>query len=393
MRNWFQVSGYRLIFLWFLFLPGILVSQVIPGVRRIDVYQPLLKDTKIGVVSNVASVDAGKNTVDYLICNGFLVKKVFCPEHGFRSGFEAGALIQNSTDSVSGLPVISLYGEHKKPFPEDMADLDYMVFDLQDVGVRFYTYISTLTYVMEACAENHIPLVVFDRPNPNGFYIDGPVLEKNFSSFVGLHPVPIVYGMTMGEYARMVNGEGWLKNKVRCDLIIIPLMNYTHHTLIQGLVKPSPNLTTMNAIWLYPSLCLFEGTIISVGRGTDTPFEIFGHPDLKTDSFIFVPKSIPGMSLHPPFENQKCFGTNLQGVMDSDRKRSGKIQLSWLINTYKEMNKPSGFFTVYFDKLAGNSTLREQIIKGKTEDDIRKSWQSGINKFKEIRKNYLLYPE
>ncbi len=391
IRN-FRLAG---IFLSLLSVSLTLIAQLPlkPGAERSEVYASLLLGKSLGVVANNASLAAGINVVDGLLQEGFQVQRIFSPEHGFRTSEEAGQNITDIRDSVTGLPVVSLYGKKKKPSPIDMKGIDLMIFDLQDVGVRFYTYISTLTYVMEACAENNIPLIVFDRPNPNGFFIDGPLLDKKFSSFIGLHPVPVVYGMTIGEYARMVNGEGWLKMHIHCDLTIIPLEGYTHPTRINDLTKPSPNLTCMNAILLYPSLCFFEGTIISVGRGTYHPFEVFGHPDFITGSYTFIPISIPGMSLHPPFENQVCHGTNLQMVTDNNQEIAGQINLFWLISAYKILGNRPDFFSSYFDQLAGTDVLRNQIIQGMSEAEIKKTWQDDLVRFKTIRKKYLLYPD
>ncbi len=372
---------------------GLPEPEFITGAEQIHVYDSLLKGKSIGVVVNQASMIGEENVVDFLIRKGYRVEKIFSPEHGFRSSDEAGKIIRDTRDSVTGLSVISLYSSKKKPSPEDVKGIDLMVFDLQDVGVRFYTYISTLSYVMESCAENEIPLILFDRPNPNGFYIDGPVLDKKFSSFIGMHPVPVVYGMTIGEYARMVNGEGWLKEAVHCSLTVIPLKRYSHQTRIRSLPRPSPNLTSMNAILLYPSICLFEGTMISVGRGTFFPFEVFGHPELLSGSFSFIPQSIPGMSVHPPYENKMCYGTNLQGLTENDPEITGKITLNWLISTYYCMGCQQDFFTGYFDLLAGTDQLRKQIIRGMTENEIKKTWQDDLSRFRVIRQKYLLYAE
>jgi len=376
-----------------LFCARVFPQSVKVGGERLDQYSPWLKGKSIGIVANNASLAGNMNVVDLLVNSGFRIGRIFSPEHGFRTSADAGQIVDDLRDSVTGLPVISLYGKKRKPAKEDLNNISMMVFDLQDVGVRFYTYISTLSYVMEACAENNIPLVVFDRPNPNGFYIDGPVLEKPFSSFVGLHPVPVVYGMTIGEYACMINGEGWLKNGVRCNLKVIPLENYTHQSRLKRLERPSPNLTSMNAILLYPSLCFFEGTVISVGRGTEHPFEMFGHPDLFTGSYIFIPESIRGMSLHPPYENRICYGTNLQGLYDVPSEPDGKLNLFWLISAYHSLGNKTEFFTSYFDLLAGTDRLRKQIIEGLSEEEIKKTWQDDLTRFKKIRKKYLLYPE
>ncbi len=370
--------------------PLLLQSQVLPGAGDTASYFPMLKGRAIGVVANNASVVWHVNIVDMLVGKGFNIKRIFSPEHGFRMNSDAGQTIADATDPATGIPVVSLYGSRQKPAKEDLASLGLIVFDLQDVGVRFYTYISTLTLVMEACAENGTPLVLLDRPNPNGFYIDGPVLEKEYASFVGMHPVPVVYGMTIGEYACMVNGEKWLKNGLKCDLKVIRLTNYNHETMVELTEKPSPNLPNPNAVWLYPSLCLFEGTTFSIGRGTGFPFEVFGHPQMKSAPFSFTPRSIPGASLHPPFENRECHGIDLRGFLVKHPEQKGRIQLGWLLAGFHS-SSPDGFFNDYFNKLAGNATLQRQIREGKPETEIRASWQKGISRFLKIRKRYLLY--
>lgn len=383
---------------FFLHLSPILVSQIITGAMRTDAYFPLLGDRRIAVVANNNSTLpalSGKGTVnliDTLVNSGFRLVKIFSPEHGFRGHAEAGELVVDTTDPVTGIPVVSLYGNHKKPRPEELDGIKLVIFDLQDVGVRFFTYLSTLTYVMESCAALDIPVLLLDRPNPNGDYIDGPVLEKEYTSFVGLHPVPVVYGMTIGEYARMVNGEGWLKDKLKCKLEVIPLIGYTHSVRVVSVGLPSPNLPTMNAIRLYPSLCFFEGTPVSVGRGTEYPFEVFGHPDLVTGSFSFVPRSIPGKSLHPPYEGIRCYGSDLRNNQSFGDKE-GRVDLFYLITTCKILGSKPDFFTSYFALLAGTDQLRQQIVQGLTEQEIRDSWREGIKRFKKIRSQYLIYPE
>ena len=374
-------------------MPVLVSSQVITGAERTELYYPLLKNKTIGIVANNASVVNGKNIIDSLLAMGLEIKKIFAPEHGLRKSQEAGQTIKNTIDSATGIQVISLYGKKKKPDKYDLKDIDIVVFDLQDVGVRFFTYISTLTYVMESCAENNTPLLLFDRPNPNGFYVDGPVLDSTQASFVGLHPVPVVYGMTIGEYAQMINEEGWLKNRMICDLNIVSLENYTHSTPYQLPIKPSPNLSTMNAVYLYPSLCFFEGTIVSVGRGTDSPFEVFGHPAFKGFSFSFIPRRMVGMSLNPLYKDQDCLGVDLHDFYDTHPKMFGRINLSWLFMAYKNLGSQASFFNDYFDKLAGTSLLREQIMQNIPEIEIRKTWEPRLSEFKEIRKKYLLYPE
>ncbi len=385
-REWLTV--YLVLFAW---LPVVLEAQVITGATQTGIYYPWLQNKRIGVVANQASVDGNSNIVDMLVRQGFQVLRIFSPEHGFRISAEAGQTIGNSFDSVTGIEVISLYGNKKKPSPDDLMSIDIILFDLQDVGVRFYTYISTLSYLMEACAENEITMILLDRPNPNGFYTDGPVLEKHFTSFVGMHSVPVAYGMTIGEYARMVNGEGWLKNKVKCDLKVVPLKNYTHQTRCILPVKPSPNLPNATAVNLYPSLCFFEGTHISVGRGTPFPFQVYGHPEFKHGSFSFTPESLHNATFHPPLAGVKCYGEDLRQFYSENPTESGKLILRWLINAYQEWNGNPGFFTAYFNTLAGNATLQEQIKQRKSEKEIRQSWQPGIKKFKKIRSKYLLY--
>lgn len=363
------------------------------GAEQTGKYFPFIKGKNIVVVAHPASMIKDKHLVDTLLKAGIKVKKVFAPEHGFRGDAEAGERIKNNIDAQTRLPVISLYGNHFKPKPEDLKDVDAVLFDLQDVGVRFYTYLSTLHYVMEACAENKKQLIVLDRPNPNGHYVDGPVLEPKYKSFSGMHPVPIVYGMTIGEYAQMLNGEGWLAGGVKCNLKVIPVENYSHRDLYQLPVKPSPNLPNMSSVYLYPSLCLFEGTMVSVGRGTDKPFQQFGYPQLKGSTHVFTPVSIKGMSEEPLYKEQLCYGYDVSRYGEVYIKYTRQLHLFWLINLYKRCESKEKFFNDYFDFLAGNETLRKQIISGMEEEEIRKTWQEGLKKFKEIRKKYLLYAE
>lgn len=367
-------------------------TPILPGACQMDEYLPLLKGKKVGLVAIPASMVFDTHLVDTLIYTGVQIVKIFGPEHGFRGNQPDGKTIENANDLKTGIPVISLYGTHKKPAKADLADIDVVLFDIQDVGARFFTYISTLAYMMEACAENNIPLIVTDRPNPNGFYVDGPVLENGFSSFVGMHPVPIVYGMSIGEYAMMVNGEKWLKGGISCNLTIVKNKNYTHSSRYQLPQRPSPNLQTMNAIYLYPSLCLFEGTVVSVGRGTENPFTVIGHPKYLTGSYDFTPHPIKGVSENPPLNGQVCHGSNLREASGIIKEKGG-IELFWLIEMHKALGKQTDFFNSNFDKLAGNSTLREQITKGLSEEDIRKSWQPALENFKETRKKYLLYED
>jgi uncharacterized protein YbbC (DUF1343 family) len=368
------------------------MPQVHCGAEQTKLYYSHLRHKNIGVVANAASLVGKVNVVDTLLHSGLKVVKIFCPEHGFRVYSDAGQLIKNSVDSVTKLPIVSLYGKKKRPDPADLKDIDIVVFDLQDVGVRCYTYLSTLSYMMEACSQANIPLMIFDRPNPNGFYIDGPVMDSSLFSFVGLHPVPLIYGMTIGEYAKMVNEEGWLRDRMICDLQIIPLENYTHQTQYSLPVHPSPNLPNMNAIYLYPSLCLFEGTLISIGRGTETPFEIYGHPSFKGFSFEFTPESMKG-SINPPYKAQLCRGLDLREFYKTHPRLFGRLNLTWLIMSFKTLGTDPHFFNDLFDHLAGTTDLRRQITEGKSEQEIRQGWQGPLEKFKEIRKKYLLYPE
>lgn len=368
-------------------------QRIVTGAERMETYLPLLRHKRVALLVNQTSVVAGQNLVDTLLKRGVHVVKIFSPEHGFRGMASAGQHVGNSIDTATGLPVISLYGAgHYKPSATDLQDVDVLVYDIQDVGVRFYTYISSLQYLMEAAAEQHLPLIVLDRPNPNGFYVDGPVLDTAYRSFVGMQPIPIVYGMTAGEYARMLNGEGWLANHARCILKVIPCLHYTHDSLYQLPVPPSPNLRNMNAVYLYPSLCLFEGTAMSVGRGTDHPFEIFGHPDFPEQSFQFVPKSQPG-ALHPLYENQVCYGFSLiQSPAKTLAEIDHHLQLKWLIQAYQLFPDHAHFFNAYFQKLAGNDDLQRQIENGLSEQAIRQSWKPALKRFLRIRAKYLLYP-
>lgn len=363
--------------------------QILPAADRLEGYLEQLKSKKIGLVVNQASILITKNNihlVDFLMMEGIEVVKVFVPEHGFRGDADAGEAVNNEIDSRSGLPLVSLYGNNKKPSPESLKGLDLIIYDLQDVGLRFYTYISTMHYVMESAAENNIPMLILDRPNPNGDYIDGPVLKKGFESFVGMHPVPVVHGLTVGELALMINGEGWLKNKVKTDIEIIKVENWSKEMTYSLPVKPSPNLPNDLSIRLYPSLCFFEGTDISVGRGTYFPFQVYGFPDAKYGDFSFNPVSIDGMSKNPPHQNLLCYGRDLRN--ESLRHR---FTLEYLIEAYQISGKKEKFFNNFFDKLAGTDQLRKDILAGKTDQEIRATWQADLEKFREQSKAYLLY--
>ncbi|HXH18403.1 MAG TPA: DUF1343 domain-containing protein [Chitinophagales bacterium] len=367
-------------------------GRIIVGAERFDRYLKILKDKNIGLVVNQTSLVGETPLVDSLLKLNVSVKKIFTPEHGFRGTADAGEKVKSSRDEKTGLPIISLYGSKKKPAPEDIQDLDVLVFDLQDVGARFYTYISTLHYVMEACAENGKPLIILDRPNPNGFYVDGPVLDTAFRSFVGMHPVPIVHGMTVGEYASMLNGEMWLKAGTQCELTVVPCLNYDHAALYNVRVKPSPNLPNMTAIYLYPSLCLFEGTAVSIGRGTDKPFQLIGYPEFDNQSFSFIPQSREGAQ-DPPYKGVTCYGIDLSNLPQKHFQQKKSLDLSWLIDMYRKYPDKKKFFTPFFQKLAGTAELQRQIESGKTEEEIRYSWQPALEKFKSLRKKYLLYKD
>lgn len=369
-------------------------ADILCGAGSTNDYFPLLKGKSIALVVNHTSQINGVHLLDTLLNSGLSVKKVFAPEHGFRGESGAGENCDNSTDLKTGIPIISLYGKKFKPLPADLKGIDVIVFDIQDVGVRFYTYISTLHYVMEACAENNIQLIVLDRPNPNGHYIDGPVLNIKYRSFVGMDPIPLVHGLTVGELALMINGEGWLANERKCQLTVIKVRNYTHKMLYQLPVNPSPNLSSMAAVYLYPSLGLFEGTCISVARGTNVPFEAFGHPKFSAGNFSFVPRSIPGKAMNPPFEGDTCYGYNVKTFGLEFVKLYGHIYLEWIIGCYQTIDDKSSFFIpAFFDKLMGTSTIREMIIEGKSSDFIIDSWRADLDVFRTLRKKYLLYPD
>ncbi len=380
------------------------VNQIITGAESPQQYLPLLTGKNVGVVANQTSFLENENIhlIDFLISKNISVKVVFSPEHGFRGKADAGEHIKDAIDTKTGVPIVSLYGDNKKPKLEQLAGskkieediqkgvstIEVMVFDLQDVGARFYTYIATLHYVMEACAEARIPVIILDRPNPNGHYVDGPIMEPENQSFVGMNPVPVVHGMTIGEYAQMLNGEGWLKNKVKCDLTVIKMQNYTHQTPYSLPIKPSPNLPNNQAINLYPSLCFFEGTFISAGRGTDMQFQVFGAPSLPASKYTFeyTPQSNEGAK-SPKFKGQLCHGKDLR-----KEPRLSKINLEWLIDAYNANGKKSDFFNSFFVKLAGTKKLQQQIEQGLSAKEIRDSWKDGLAGFQKIREKYLIYP-
>lgn len=363
-------------------------AAVLTGADQMVEVVAALKGKSVGLVVNHTSVTGKKHLADTLLASGVKVVKVLAPEHGFRGNAEAGDIIKDGVDQKTGLPVVSLYGKDKKPTPAHLADIDLVVFDIQDVGARFYTYISTLHYVMEACAEQGKKLIILDRPNPNGHYVDGPVLRSSLKSFVGMHNIPIVHGNTIGEMAMMINGEGWLAGGVKCDLEIIKMKNWNHQTKYAIPIKPSPNLANDHAIALYPSICLFEGTAISLGRGTMMPFEILGSPELTSFPFQFTPVDIEGMATNPPHENKLCYGLDLRKENVKDQ-----IDLSYLIKFYKAYPDKEKFFIPFFDKLAGNEELKNQIKSGMTEETIRATWKNELDAYRKIRAKYLLYPE
>jgi uncharacterized protein YbbC (DUF1343 family) len=386
-------------------------QTVLPGASRPELYLPMLKGKSVAVFANQTSTVGEKHLVDVLIANGVNVKLIFGPEHGFRGTADAGEKVGNYIDSKTGIPVISLYGSKRKPSSEDLATIDVVMFDIQDVGVRFYTFISSLEELMESVITSKKQLILLDRPNPNGHYVDGPVLEEAQKSFVGMQPIPVVYGMTIGEYAKMLLGEKWLTEPVQYIydslfkkgknlLKVVPCKNYTHQTVYNLPIKPSPNLPDMSAIYWYPSTCFFEGTVLSEGRGTTKPFQLFGHPSLPSNLFVFTPTSMPGAT-NPKLVNQKCFGWNLAGDATDVKKRiANRLNLSFLLEAYKLFPDKEHFFIMpksgnireaFFNKLAGNEELMLQVIAGNTEAEIRKSWEPALSEFKKIRLKYLLY--
>jgi uncharacterized protein YbbC (DUF1343 family) len=386
-------------FISFLFVSLALLSQPLKVLKPSDVtvgaaqfseYLPKLTKKRVAIVTNISGMVGNSTIVDTLIKLKVGVKKIFGPEHGFRGTSDAGEKVKSNIDKKTGLPIVSLYGSHKKPTKEDLKNIDVVVFDIQDVGVRFYTFISTLAYVMEACAEQKKELIVLDRPNPNGFYVDGPVLIDKYKGFLGLHNIPIVYGLTIGEYAMMVNGECWLSNKLKCKLSVIPIKGYEHGFTYDLPVRPSPNLPTLNSILLYPSLGLFEGTVMSLGRGTDMPFEVLGHPDYSKKEFSFTPKA-NSIVKDPKYKDKVCYGLDLRKENLCDYPLR-KIQLKWLMHFYKDI-KVDEFMDKNFNWHSGNDLLQEQIKQGKSEEEIRESWKKDLEAFKVIRKKYLLYKD
>jgi len=362
------------------------IPKVSVGAEQLNELLPLLTGKRVGLVVNNSSLVGKTHLADTLISRKVQVKKIFGPEHGFRGDAADGEHVGDAVDAKTGVPVVSLYGKNYKATPEQVKDLDVMIFDIQDVGARFYTYSSTLHYLMETCAENNKQLIVLDRPNPNGSYVDGPIMQPELKSFVGLNPIPIAHGMTLGELAQMINGEGWLAGGKKCNLKVIKLKNWKHDDDYSLPVRPSPNLPNDQAIRLYPSLCLFEGTVISLGRGTPMPFQILGNPELKDMTFSFTPVPIKGYSIEPPLKNQLCFGMDLRSVTPAR-----KVDLQYLLLFYQKYPDKEKFFTAYFDKLAGTTQLKQQIKDGLTEEQIRASWKPGLDEFYVKRQKYLLY--
>ena len=371
------------------------ISEPLPvqtGAEQTDLYQPQLEGKRLGLVVNHTSMIGNTHLVDNLLSGGFAVRKIFAPEHGFRGTADAGEQVTDGKDVRTGLPIISLYGSHKEPTAEDLAGLDLVIFDIQDVGARFYTYISTLHYVMQACGKQGIPVLILDRPNPNGHYVDGPILDPAFQSFIGMHPVPVVHGMTVGEYGRMIKGEGWLEAGSNVELTVIPCANYSHQTPYDLPHRPSPNLPNMRSIYLYPSLCFLEGSVFNVGRGTNEQFQVFGHPEYTGGSYQYTPVSMPGAK-YPKLENQLCKGENLTQLEPGVIRREARLNLSYLLKAYRHFPEPDRFFRAdgFFNLLAGSSRLREQIEAGWSEEQIRASWADDLAAFNQIRNRYLLY--
>ncbi|KAA5543560.1 DUF1343 domain-containing protein [Adhaeribacter rhizoryzae] len=357
------------------------------GAERTGEYLPLLKNKRVAMVVNQTSMIGNKHLVDSLVAAKVNITLIFAPEHGFRGDADAGAHISNATDSKTGLPIFSLYGKNKKPSAEQLQNVDVLLFDIQDVGARFYTYISTMHYVMEAAAEYNKTVLILDRPNPTGYFVDGPVLNLKHQSFVGMHPIPVVHGLTVGELAGMINGQKWLAGQRTCKVTVIPAKNYTHKSRYSLPVKPSPNLPNDLAIQVYPSICLFEGTSVSVGRGTATPFQVIGSPFYKKKTYSFTPKSVPGAT-NPPNLNQVCYGYKL-----TEKDVQGKFSLAYLLDFYQNSTNQDKFFNNFFNTLAGNTELQAQIKAGKSEAEIRASWEPALTAYKKMRKQYLLYPD
>jgi uncharacterized protein YbbC (DUF1343 family) len=369
-------------------------SEIIPGAWQTEAYFPFLEGKAIALVGNHSSLVGNTHLADTLLASGFNLLRVFSPEHGFRGEAADGQRIESGIDPQTGISVVSLYGASRRPDPNYIKDLDLIIFDIQDVGTRFYTYISTMSYVMEEAARQGVPMIILDRPNPNGHFVDGPILEKEHSTFVGLHPIPIVHGMTVAEYARMVNGQGWLGNDLECELHIVPVKNYHRQMWYELPVAPSPNLPNMTSIMLYPGLCLMEGTVLSIGRGTDFPFQVYGHPELPEYEFpfTFTPRSRTE-SVYPPQEGNLCFGMDLRTANPEKLMEIAQVDLQPLLHAFEHFPHREKFFINSFERLAGTAKLRKQIMEGMTEEEIRETWQQDLKEFIEMRKPYLIYPD
>jgi uncharacterized protein YbbC (DUF1343 family) len=420
MIKFLKQPSYLLAALFLAFIQPAIGQQkmIVTGASRLATYLPLIKNKRIGIFANHTSMIGNTHLVDTLRKSGIQITVIFGPEHGFRGTADAGEKVGNYIDQQTGIPVVSLYGSKRRPSAEDVKDVDILIFDIQDVGVRFYTYISSLEEFMEAAVTLGKPLMILDRPNPNGFYVDGPVLKKDFRSFVGMQPIPVVYGMTLGEYAMMISGEQWLSPEANAKFsyyktaenskdtpfhfLVIKCQNYTHQSKYSLKEKPSPNLPDMQSVYLYPSTCFFEGTVLSEGRGTNTPFQVFGHPTLPQNLYAFTPVSTAGAK-EPKLKNQRCYGWNLAGTTEEVLKKTdGRIQIKYLIDAYKLFPEKDKFFILpksgktedaFFNKLAGSGELMEQIKKGMSEEEIRKSWENDLTTFMAIRKKYLMYEE
>jgi len=385
----------RQLLLFLYFLCGVLFVQaqqppVVVGAEQTDAYLPFLKGKRVALFSNHTGIVNGKHTLDVLIENKIAVTAIFSPEHGFRGDAGAGDHIASSVDEKTGVPILSLYdGESGKPGKNSMRKFDVLVVDIQDVGLRFYTYYISMVKLMDACAENHKSVLILDRPNPNGHYVDGPILDMKYKSGVGWLPIPVVHGLTLGELALMVNGEKWLPKGRICSLKVIPCLNYTHQTMYRLPVPPSPNLPNMTAIYLYPSLCYFEATPVSLGRGTDLPFQVYGHPNMRNYEFTFTPHSMPSAK-EPPQKDRLCYGVNLSTLSDEEIREKG-LDLTYLIDAYRNLNMDNYFFRSFFENLMGVSYVRKMIMQGKSADEIKAMWAGDVEKFKEQRKPYLLY--
>lgn len=367
-------------------------ERIILGNEQTSEYYPLLRGKRVALFGNHTSLRGDQHLLDCLLADSIRVVAVFSPEHGFRGNADAGEKVGSSVDSRTGVPILSLYdGKDKRPSAASMKKFDVLLADIQDVGLRFYTYYITLCRLMDACAEYGKSVIVLDRPNPNGHYVDGPVLDMKYKSGVGWLPIPVVHGMTLGELARMVNGEGWLPTGRTCRLTVVPCLNYTHRTRYDLPVPPSPNLPNMKAVYLYPSLCPFEGTVVSLGRGTDKPFQIYGHPDMKGYSYSFTPCSVPGAK-NPPLLGKRCHGADLSGKSDEELRREG-LNLTYVIDAYRNLNIGDRFFTSFFELLMGTSYVRQMIKEGRSAEEIRARWMPDVERFKEQRRPYLLYNE